>query len=258
MTLAGRSTRWLTVSRPKSRNPIGSGTGGRTIRCTGAANWAFRQWKVKRRRPVIGNVRPDRRPRAPNPSAAHVPLGQSAGSPRSIWPWSRLPAIAYSAVRVRRRVGHPVLAGSSLRPIAVAGRRATALPKSDAAARVPPQRGSPMPAQANGLGNGSPPKKIPAQRGGPNPSAVAVISLRSTWRTDGTSAAPLGLEPDRSACRLGLPGRWPGLAWGRPFGTRTPPCILRAVSSNLATEIPHVAHTGRGPHDCRPCPTTVR
>jgi len=59
MTLAGRSTRWLTVSRPKSRNPIGRGTGDdEPSDARERRSQAFRQWKVNCRRPVISNVGP--------------------------------------------------------------------------------------------------------------------------------------------------------------------------------------------------------
>ena len=87
---------------------------------------------------------------------------------------------------------------------------------------VPPQRGSPMSAQASGLGKATT-KRIEPQPG--RPEMVGCLAARV--RFDGVHgtrsnripfirAAPvgapvIGLRPD--------PGRWPGLAWGRPFGT---------------------------------------
>ena len=90
MTLAERSTHWLTVYKPKSRNPIGRGTGddeqsdARERRSR--ANW---QLTVNRRRPVIGDVR------GQTPGTAENPVGQSF-PPRCRWLRSDLSTTEFS------------------------------------------------------------------------------------------------------------------------------------------------------------------
>lgn len=60
MTLAERSTHWSTVSKPKSNNPIGRGTGHDKHSDARERRSRTNRWlTIHLRRPVIGSVRRD-------------------------------------------------------------------------------------------------------------------------------------------------------------------------------------------------------